>query len=290
MPKATVQKPTTKSRTPTSKQPSGGVLSRIAPIGFDDDDGIKMLLYGRSGTGKTTFWSTFPGRLLSVICSGSDKPAELRSIDTADNRKRIDQVVLTHTEELDEVIAHVRDSGAYNGMILDHASGYADLKLKEILGLDEMPVQKSWGLASQQQYGQLAMMCKDQLRRMLSLPCNVIIIAQERTFGGGDEGNELLSPTVGAGLSPSLAGWLNTAVDYICQTFIREEEVAKKMKVGTKTVTSVSKTGRVEYCLRTEPHPVYTTKFRMPKGSEIPKVIADPSYEKVMAIIRGQAG
>lgn len=297
MPKIAKQTPDGRARGPTTGNPPAhrSVLDRIAPIGFDAEDGIKILLYGRSGTGKTTLSSTFPKPILWVICSGGDKPGELRSIDTADNRKQISQVVLQHSKEMLEIAEHIDSSyrettAGFSTVVLDHASGLQDLVLKEILGLEELPAQKTWGLASQQQYGQCTLQCKELLRALLGLHCNVVIVAQEREFNT-ETGSELITPTVGAGLTPSLTGWLNTAVDYICQTFLRQEEIDKTTTIGqgkaAKQVTTKVKTRNVQYCLRTSPDPVYTTKFRVPKGSELPEVIVDPDYEKLMAIISG---
>jgi hypothetical protein len=289
------------TRPTTQVRPKGagnkvGVLTRIVPIGFDESEGIKILLYGRSGTGKTTLWSTFPGPILSIICSGSSNPGELRSVDTPENREKISTVTLVESREFAEVIDHVHSSKSYGTVVLDHASGLADLVLKEILNLNELPAQKGWGLASQQQYGQLALQCKELLRAFLGLRCNVVIIAQERTFGDESAQSEFIAPTVGAALSPSIAGWLNTAVDYICQTHIRQATVLKETTIGSganakKVQREEAIRGKVEYCLRVAPDPVYTTKFRVPRGQNgqngaTPASIVDPSYDKIMKVIR----
>ncbi len=270
-----------------------GVLSRIKPIGFDSDEGIKILLYGRSGTGKTTLWATFPGRILAVICSGGSKPGELRSVDTPAYRDKIDQVALSNSGELKEVIQHVKESEAYSTVVLDHTSGLQDMILKEILGLEELPVQKGWGMAAQQQYGQCTGQTKEYLRALLNLDCHVVLVAQERESKGDEGGrsDDLITPSVGAGLMPSLAGWLNPAVDYICQTLIRQKEEETVATIGTgknaKRVTTRRKVKGVEYCLRTGPDPVYTTKFRLPKGTELPDFVIDPSYDKLIELIKG---
>ena len=277
-------------------QPKGGksVLDRITDIGFTADDPIQIMLYGRSGTGKTTLWSTFPKPILAIVCSGSMKSGELRSIDTAENRKVVRQVVLENSNEIDELANHVKTTGAFRTVVLDHATGFQDMVLKEILGINELPIQKSWGLATQQQYGQCTMRCKQLMNGLLSCGANAVIVAQERQFGGGDEETrDAIAPVIGAGLSPSLAGWLNSAVDYIGQTFIKQKEVVKEVKVGqganVKIIQQrVKVPGQVEYCLRTLPDPIYTTKFRVPKGMEL-KDLVDPTYGSIMELIRGQS-
>lgn len=279
-PRVTKQKP---AGTPPAV---GSVLGRAAPIGFTDDEGIKVLLYGRSGTGKTTLWATFPDPILCVVCSGGNKPGELRSINTPANRDRILAVTLGRSDELREIISDPA-VGNFKTLVLDHASGLQDLTLKEVLGLDELPAQRSWGLASQQQYGQSTLMCKELLRGLLGFDGNVVIIAQEREFNV-ESGSELITPTVGAGLTPSLTGWLNTAVDYICQTFIRQKEEVKETAVGNKVMKTKVAVPGVEYCLRTGPHAVYQTKFRVPRGSgDLPEVIVNPDYSKIMGLING---
>jgi ABC-type lipoprotein export system ATPase subunit len=57
----------------------------VRAVEFSDDT-IQLLLYGRSGTGKTTLWSTFPKPILGVICSGGQRSGELRSVSLEDRR------------------------------------------------------------------------------------------------------------------------------------------------------------------------------------------------------------
>lgn len=280
------QTQTTRSDGPATRAGPLSVLDRIGPIGFGEDDGLKCLVYGRSGTGKTTLWATFPGPILVMICSGGDKPGELRSIDTPEYREKVRRVVLAEAGELLELVAAAPGLG-FGTVVLDHATGFQDLVLKEILGLSEIPAQKSWGLASQQQYGQCTMMCKDYFRALFGLDCNVVLVAQEREFRPEGESELSLLPTVGAGLTPSLAGWVYTAADYILHTYLRPREVVKKVKQGEKVI-EMRRTDGVEFCLRTGPDPVYTTKFRVPKGTPLPHTLEDPDYGKIRGLVKGE--
>jgi len=264
------------------KRKTGGVVDRLVS-GWDLTDTMSLLIYGRSGTGKTTLAATFPGPILWIVCSGGKKPGELRSIDTPEYRKKVTPVVVTDSSDVRELIAV---GGNYATVVLDHATGLQDLILKEVLGLDELPAQKSWGMASQQQYGQCTMQCKEMLRALLSLDQHRIIVAQEREFNVDTE-SDLIQPFIHAALTPSLVGWLGPACDYICNTFIRERTEEQKTTVGKKTVTMRKRTGAVEYCLRTGPSSVYTTKFRIPRGRNLPDVLVDPSYAKIAEIVKG---
>lgn len=263
---------------------TGTVVDRIQSIGEGDLDRIKLSIYGQSGSGKTTFYSSFPDPILSIICSGT---GELRSVATEENKDRIDFVRIQSPDDIRELIDYQRDTNKYKTISLDHASGLQDMVLAAILGLDELPPQSSWGLATQQQWGQCALQTKEYMRALIGLKgVNTVIVAQEREFNVEGDVRGLM-PHVGSALSPSVTGWLNSAVDYVCQTLIREQTVIVETKVGKVTVKTSKKTGVIEYCLRTSPDPVYMTKFRLPKGTFLPDVLVDPTYEKMMELIGG---
>lgn len=269
-----------------AKENRSGVLGRIQPL--EVTGGIKINLYGRSSTGKTTFWATFPKPILAIIVSGGKNPGELRSINTPEYRQSIRQVKLEKSTELKELIDYQAEERNYKTIVLDHATGLQDMVLREILGIEELPAQMGWGVASQQQWGQCALQMKELLRGLLNLDDNVVITAQEREFNTDSE-SEIVMPYVGSALSPSVTGWLNPACDYIVQTFIREKMETKTTKLGGKEVkTTVKVPGEVEYCMRTGPDPVFTTKFRVPRGTvKLPPVIVDPTYDKVYKLISG---
>lgn len=279
--------------------PTDNILDRIAPIGFDAGEGLKILCYGRSGSGKTTLWATFPDPILALICSGGKRPGELRSVNTEENRKRIKAATINHTQDVRVIADHMtmmeeRGERPYNTIVLDHATGLQDMALSEILGLDQLPEQKGWGLATQQQYGQCTARCKDMLKNLLSLSCNVVIIAQDRVFNQDEDGRmgELIRPFVGAGMSPSLTGWVNCAVDYIVYCYKRQKMEKKSIVLDDGgTIDTVEKGEGVEYCLRIGADEVITTKFRTPRRKEkMPDVIVNPTYKKILDVVEGKYG
>lgn len=257
-------------------------------------DTLRLCVFGESGSGKTTFWSTFPGPITVFICSGGDKPGELRSINTPEMRRKVKPVVIEKTGQVHELLEALPPEGT---VVLDHLSGFADLTIKEILGLDKYLLAKfraagkgeSWSVVSQQQYGQSSIMCKEALRVLLNFPGNVVVVAQQRTFGGKDDGvGDVIAPTVGPAVSPSVAGWLMPACDFVVHAFKRPRMETVYQEVAGKKIPMQQRGKGVEYCLRTEPHDVYMTKFRLPKGHVLPDCIVDPSYDKLMRVIRGE--
>lgn len=270
------------------------VLNRIRPVRAENySAGIKIMLYGVSGSGKTTLWSTFPGPILAILASGGLQPGELLSVATPENEDRISEVPLHQTSEMRELLEflHSGDGQRFQTVVLDHVTGYQDLVLKEILGLETIPVQKNWGMARQDQYGQCVAQCKEAFRGLLNLPVNVVFVGQQRTFGSGGDGpsSDLIAPTVGVGVMPGLAQWLNPAVDYIGQTCIRAKMQETTTTIGGQPIKMMERVkGEVEYCLRTGPDDVYTTKFRRPRGLDpLPEFIVDPTYDKIIELIRG---
>lgn len=284
--------PTVKKQTPRKKTVKGQTAKRSKyESAWPDDDGIKMNLYGRSKTGKTTLWATFPGPILAIICSGGKRPGEMRSIDTPEYRRKINPVIMRHIDEIPEIL---EDAENYRTVVLDHATSLQDFAIMKLLGLDSVPLSlarqagkgESWSLVSQQQYGQVAIIMKGAFRSLLDLKGNTVIVAQERVFDT-DEESDLIMPFVASALTPSVVGWLNPAVDYICQTFIRGKTEEKKIKVGKTTATQRKRVPGVEYCLRVGPHDVFTTGFRVTKGTKLPDYIVDPTFDKINALIQG---
>lgn len=275
---------------PTKTAKTGTILDRIKPMGFDDTDGIKIVIYGQSGSGKTKTWSSFPKPILSLVCSGGKKPGELRTINTPEMRKVVDTLTISKPEDVKEIVELLQSGKGrvYNTVVLDHLTGLQDYVLRGILKLEKLPEQLSWGLATQTQWGQCALQTKEYARHLLDLNCNVVMVAQEREFKSDEELSDMVLPWIGPDLTPKTTGWLNQAVDYICQTYKRPQILREEKEIikGQKTVLQI-RTKKVEYCLRTGPHPVYMTKFRLTDPSKLPDEILNPTYDQIIKIIKG---
>lgn len=272
--------PKVTKQTTKPKPKNGSVSSRIVKVG-EFRPGLRMTVYGRGKTGKTRLFSTFPKP--SILLGTEDGTLSISNV------KGIDFLRLQRSSDVDEVVELCK-SGKYKSVCLDHGGGLQDIVLQEVLGLEDIPVQKDWGMAKREDWSTCGIQVKERLRNLLGLAetqgMDVVIIAHERNFND-EGGSDLIFPTVGAALSPSVTNWLNGATDYVCQTFIREETIEKSNKVGGKIVTLSKKTNKKEYCLRIGPHPVYMTGFRTTM-SELPEVIVDPSYDKIYSLVHGK--
>lgn len=265
---------------PSQRQMPAGIAQRIKPVSELTHKGLKMTVYGRSGTGKTRFACTAPKPLLIV---GLEDGTE-----SVRNDKDVEFIPITDSEELKELHTYCSTSSRYKTIVIDTATMLQDLILKEVLGLTELPAQKSWGMATQQQYGQCSMKTKEYLRAYLNLCAqgiNIIVLCQEKDHNEGKD-SEVLRPSIGSALTGSVAGWLHPYCDYVGQTFVRKETVEKEVKLGSKTMTTKVETDVKEFCFRTGVHDIYATKFRLPRGKELPECIVDPEFNKIIDLIR----
>jgi len=275
------------NRTPTSRP--GSLFDRLTPVTSMKDKGVKLSLYGRAKTGKTRLMCSFPKPFL--VIGAEDGTRSVRSI------KGVDFLDLRHSEEV-QMVAEGIASGRltsrsmpgqpFAGVGVDTASALANVKLAEILNIPKLPEQGSWGMATREQYGEQSLALRTMLRYLLDLPIHVVITAHERNFQDESTPSDLIMPTVGSALSASVTGWLNGAVEYIGQCFIREQTISTQLDENDPNTVMEEKTGKMEYCLRVGPHPVYQTGFRLPPGYSLPDVVVNPSFDKIQRIINGE--
>lgn len=256
------------------------------------DDGwgsshLNVLVYGTAKSGKTTFVSTFPSPILWLVCSGGNQSGELKSVDTPENRKRITPKTIHSADELARYLEQA-NSGQYETVVLDHLTGLQDLTLKEVLGLDELPAQKSWGLATQQQYGKSTLQCKEFCRGLFNAKCNTVVIAQEKSLSDGDIDPEIVQACIGPAVTKSLGLFVNPAVDVLVHTYKAPRTKTVSADLGGTVVTTEERLKGVEYRLRTGPHDVYMTGFRCPITNYLPEYIKNPTFEMLQTIIAGE--
>lgn len=241
------------------------VLSRITPVKHLPKV-LSMLVYGRSGTGKTTFGASFPtpALLIDIQEKGTDSVAD---------REGLDVVSITNWSELEEVFWYLKSGEGrkkYKSVVLDQVSSMQDLAMTHAM------IEEGKEVMSQRLWGVVSGMMKTWLlnyRDLIEEDMNILFIAHDRTSKGeGSEEDDTLDPQVGARLMPSVAGMLNGAVKAIGNTYVAE-------------VFLEDKTRQVEYRMRLAPHPYYTTKLRNPLGTECPEYINDPTYTQIMSLM-----
>jgi len=260
-----------KKKSPTKKRKP--IADRIVPV-HELETNLVMLVYGRSGTGKTEFGSTWPKPCLFLDINE-------RGTETIRGKKGIDVLEVREFEDLTEVYWLLKKGTKYKSVILDQVSNLQDLGMAKVKADSN---KKSSELFTRKNWGELSGLMKQTIDdfRGLSDQYNVCLIAHERTFDLGDEEDESLEPSIGARVMPSVGSFMEGAVDAIGATFIQESHVRGSGKVKKEKV--------VEYRMRTGPHAFYSTKVRRPVAAgPLPESIKDPTYLSVTKLIAGES-
>ncbi len=251
-----------------------------------------VALYGRSGTGKTTLAATCPKPILylNILDDGDDSIRDIEGVDVVD---------ISTAEELQEQLLWLakkanRNKLVYKTVVIDTMTQLQGILVAE-MGISKKIKDSStkrkragdFGTLTKQDWGQIAGDLKAVIMDIRALPVNSIFIAQERVFNAGDEeddGADQLAPEVGTKLMPSVNKDLCASVNIIGNTFIRIKVTTKKDPDTKKKTKEIKK----QFCLRLGPNEVYTTKIRKPKGIEAPDYIIDPTFRKIMDIVKGR--
>ena len=253
----------------------------------------RIMIYGDAKSGKSSWCGTIPGRGMWIQPNTKMSGGELVSIDTPENRARIDPRFLSSADRAKEILDEAA-SGGYDFVVLDHITGLRDRFIAEVAGLDEIPVQKRWGTLQQQQYIEVSEKVKTVVAKLCEIPCHVVIISQQGDMNDKADNladSDLIKPLIGPAMPKKLQNYVLPLVFHIVQTFKRPryEETTELMIPGDPS-TAITKRVRakgVDYCLRTGPHDLYYTGFRLPVGNYLPDEIVNPTFEKFQAVIDG---
>ena len=254
--------------------PTTSILDKIKPV-TELKTNTVMMVYGRSGTGKTHFGSTFPKPILFIDTNE-------RGTETIAQEEDVDVVRVTEWNEIDELywaLLNKETDVTYKSIVIDQVSNLQDIGMAEVLrkgrkGRDETFTQRNWGQLS----GMLKQFISDF--RDLSDHYNLLLIAHERINEAGDDEEESIEPSIGARVMPSVSSFLDGAVDAIGSTFIKERwETEDKEEVR-----------HVDYCMRIGPHAYYSTKIRRPVAAgPIPELIVNPTFKKIKDLTSGKS-
>lgn len=232
-----------------------------------------VLLYGKSGRGKTHVASTFPRPILFLDINHE------QGLKTVKGVQGIEVAKVTSWEEYEDLYWWLRDQQKYKTIVSDQITGLQDLCMRHVreklnMKEDAPFFRKHWGHLS----GDM----KTWLYNYRSLvdTYNIVFIAHERAFGGDDETeDDEIDPSIGARVMPSVGSFVDGACDIIGHCFIRSFKERVKGKLQKRT----------EYCMRVGPHPVYATKIRRPASlGPLPEYIVDPTYQKLIDLEAGK--
>lgn len=246
------------------------ILDRIKPV-QSLPLVVTAVTYGHSGTGKTTFASTWPKPILLI-------DAQDKGTDSIKDIEDVDVFSAKTLSDVEKAYWYLKSGkSGYKTVIIDTFTQVQELAVQQVLDDEdrEFMSQQAWGQVS----GILKGLAID-FRDLEDDGINVNFIFQDRiqeTETGSNEDGQI-DPVVGPQVIPSVAGMINAAVKVIAHTFISEE--TERTPRGTEKVP--------RYCLRVGPHPFYTTKIRKPKGSDCPAYLVNPHFDDVIRIMKGE--
>lgn len=247
------------------------IIKKIRPV-TESDNAFSMLLYGRSGTGKTAIGSTFPKPLLLL-------DVQEEGHDTIAKVPQIDRLPIEDWNEIEQTYWYLKSGDhPYKTVMIDQITQMQDLAMKSVRGES---TKREDDTISRREWGQIGGKMKTWLfnyRDLIRDGTYVVFVAHERTNSTEESVEDQIDPSIGARLMPSLASAVNGAVSAIGNTFIREEFEGQGKE----------KQRYVHYCMRIGPHAYYTTKIRRPVDFVAPDFIVNPNFDKISAIIKGE--
>ena len=225
-----------------------------------------VVLYGRSNSGKTEVGSTFPKPQLYVAV-GDDGSNTIQGKEGI-KAKKINQ--LDEVKGLLEELVKKKGAG-FESVFIDTFSMITNV------WIDENVVKKNKKM-TQQMWGDLKTETEELIRlaHKLAEYCWVILSCHEATDvleGMEDEIIPDVRPSTTKGARTYLEGMANFGLH---TTRIQKEVI----KDGAEQTV-------VKYAAHIGPNPYYWTKLQIAKDIKVPKMVINPSYDKLIKIIGG---
>jgi AAA domain len=228
--------------------PNGSILSTAVPVTLLREERVKVCVYGRNRSGKTTLAAQFPKPLLFISC----EPAHCGGVQSIGNMDGItlirveDQPLpgekLFGREKIEAIGAELATNNYYKTVVLKTATSLQDVILEEMKR--EQPGIPLSGRGSKDTYQTRASRLHDALRPLLDLKhMHVVILAQEKDHNPPLGENNfpdfkaklLRTMQQGSFMAPALGSnnalWLQDACGYIVQIY--EDEVQQKVVIPT---------------------------------------------------------
>ena len=280
----------------------GSLLARAAPVASLSQDYMKVVLYGQNRVGKTTLACLFPKPLLIV----SFEPGKNGGSQSVKKMPGVHFLKVNSKEEAINLAKELRNDRTYATHVLDTCTSLQDLILKELMGLEEIPVQLNWGTVPQDYYRERSEQAKEVMRFYRDLPANTVFVCQERDHNPPkgddpatrtgklmrDRGAYVAESFFSADLGQGTVKWMRDNCDYIVRLFIDKEISVREYEVNGEKRQLEEETGRSIRRLRTMLHYNFDGGFRSPTPDAVPEYIEAKTpqemYDAMLEVIAGK--
>ncbi len=295
----------TPPKQPAAVFPQGSVLAGAVAVTTLREERVKVCLYGRNRSGKTTLAAQFPKPILFVSC----EPAHCGGVQSVSN---IEGVSLIHVEPnltgkgmsgrdaVAQIGKELASTKHYQTVVLKTATSLQDVIMEEIKV--EFPGIPTSGRGSKDTYQMRASRLHDAMRPYLDLRhVHVVMLAQEKDHnppvgeGGFPDLKAKLLQTMqqGSFMAPALGAantqWLQDACGYVIQIY--EDEVTQETVIpmhnpdgspapGVPTRVGTGKRGRH---LRLLYHPNFAAGGKWQFDPSMPEFVTAPTPQELYA-------
>ena len=225
------------------------------------------VIYGKSGSGKTTLASTFPKPLLylSIEDDGSNTIADVSGIRG---------LKITNLEELNSVLDELIDTKTdYKTVVLDTFSFIVNIFM-------ENNSKKNRPLSGYTLWGTLADETQALIKKckFIAESKNVILTCHE-VMKVVDGMESEITPHTRPNVSPAAQSYLEGMSNFGIHCTV----ITKDVKNKEGKLVEVSK-----HAVHLSQNQYYWAKTQKPASIIVPKILLDPTYSKIMKILKGE--
>lgn len=290
---------------PPNLAPPGSVLASAVPVTSLREERVKVCIYGRNRSGKTTLAAQFKKPLLIIssepdACGGATSVTNMEGISLIRiSASRLPGDKVHGSAKVVAIANELTASNPFATVVLDTVTSLQDVILVELMGLSKVPEMMSWGMVPDGVYQQRAEKLRETVRPLLNLTnCNLVILAQEKdhnapTDDRGGKRKILHTMQQGSFMAPSLgatnAQWLQDNCGYVVQIY--EDEVMQEIVVPVMSpdgsqappVTQLVGTGKRQRHLRLLYHPNFAAGGRWQFDRSVPEFVTAPTPRELYA-------
>jgi len=300
--------PATTRQAPPKTTPiiTNGVLSTAIPVTSLTQKYIKLCIYGRNRSGKTTLAAQFRKPILFISCEpenngGMDSVANIEGISLIKvSSHKIKGENVSGSAKVVVIARELAVSNPFRTVVLKTATSLQDIVSVELQGLSKVPEMLTWGTVPDGLYQQRASKLRETIRPLLDLTnCNVIVLAQEKDHNPvedrGGKNKLLHTMQMGSFWAPALgatnAQWLQDASTYVIQLYEDEttqDVVTPRTDAHGKPMTPVVQkvgTDKRQRHLRLLYHPNFAAGGKWQYDENLPEFVTAPTPRELYLVL-----